>query len=100
MRRRSEDTPGRTRRGPSDELRKLRDELGLLFLEDREDGSDAQFRDAALRENLDDVVEFLVRQGHELVLGEPVPVQVVLELPPPAPLILLARRRADIPPPP
>src|SRR5437899_10767799 len=73
----------------SDELCELRDELGARFFQDLEDRADAELRDAHLGEDLDDVVELAVRQGHELVLREPVAVQILLALCPQASLYIL-----------
>src|SRR5437879_12166527 len=69
------------------ELGELRDELRPRFLEDLQDRAHAQFRDADFGEDLDDVVEFAVGQRDELVLREPVPVQILFELRPPASLV-------------
>src|SRR6266704_4658092 len=72
----------------SDELGELGDQFRARLLEDLEDRADAQLVHADLREDLDDVVELLVGEGHELVLREPVAVQVLFELRPPALLVL------------
>src|SRR6266700_2030692 len=72
----------------SDELGELGDQFRARLLEDLEDRADAVLVHADLREDLDDVVELLVGEGHELVLREPVAVQVLFELRPPALLVL------------
>src|SRR6266545_4354550 len=88
--------PARGLRPRSDELGELGDEFRARLLEHLEDRADAQLVNPDLREDLDDVVELLVGEGHELVLCEPVAVQVLLELRPPALLVFHQRGLAVV----
>src|SRR3989304_7985411 len=80
----------------SDELRELRDELGARLLEDLENRTHAELRYPDIGKDFDDVVELRVRKGHELVLREPVPVQVVLELRAPLGIVRHEGRLAEV----
>src|SRR5207245_2795493 len=84
-------------RDASDELRELRDELGSRLLKNLENRANAQLRDAHLGEDLDDVVELAVGKGDELVFREPVAVEVLLELRPPASLVFHQGGLAEVP---